>query len=169
MESEKGKGTAIRVYLPASGVALAGKSAPSKPPGEKPRVLVMDDEEIVREVAVEFLGHLGYEAVAVEAGEDALESYRAAKSSGRPFSIVIMDLTIPGRMGGKEAVRRLLELDPSARAVVSSGYSTDPVMADHRKHGFRGVIAKPYRIRELREVIEAVLEPASGREHAPVS
>jgi two-component system cell cycle sensor histidine kinase/response regulator CckA len=162
VESEKGKGTTFRIYLPASSAAATGKAAHPRPPQEKGRVLVMDDEAMVREVAVEFLVHLGYEAMAVEAGEDAMEAYRAAKSSGRPFAAVIMDLTIPGRMGGKEAVRRLLDFDPLARTIVSSGYSNDPVMADYRSHGFQGVIAKPYRIGELREVLETVLEQASA-------
>jgi len=161
VDSTLGKGTVFHLYLPVSKRAVAGRMKPAAET-EQRRVLVMDDEPMVREVAVEFLGCLGYEGEAVESGEAALAAYRSARESGRPYSAVIMDLTIPGGMGGKEAVLRLRDLDPGVRAIVSSGYSNDPVMADPGKFGFRGVIAKPYRIRELGEVIDQVLSGGDG-------
>lgn len=156
VDSEPGGGATFFLFLPVSRNAPRREAKPESGSGKR-RVLVMDDEGMVREVALEFLEHLGYEGTAVEAGEEAVAAYRDAREAGRPFSAVIMDLTIPGGMGGKEAVRRLHDLDPGVRAIVSSGYSNDPVMADPVRFGFRGVIAKPYRMRELREVIEGVL------------
>ena len=155
-DSEPGKGTTFFLYLPVSKGAVPRHAKPAEE-SRKRRVLVMDDEEMVREVALDFLGHLGYEGEAVVSGEEAVVAYRGAREAGRPYSAVIMDLTIPGGMGGKEAVLRLRDLDPHVRAIVSSGYSNDPVMSDPEKFGFRGVIAKPYRMRELGEVIDQVL------------
>ncbi len=117
----------------------------------------MDDEEVLRNVAVDLLATIGYEGTAVRDGAEALAAYRAAMEAGSPFDAVIMDLTVPGGMGGKEAVGKLLEIDPGAKAVVSSGYSNDPVMSDFRRYGFRGVIAKPYRLQELGEVLGSVV------------
>jgi len=119
-------------------------------------VLVMDDEPDILSLSHVVLKRLGYEAELARDGAEALRRYREAAEAGKPFSAVIMDLTIPGGMGGKEAIRRLLELDPQARAIVSSGYSNDPVMAEFRKHGFRGVVAKPYQIHELARVLREV-------------
>jgi PAS domain S-box-containing protein len=155
-DSEPGKGTTLFLYLPVSKGAVTRHAKPAEE-SRKRRVLVMDDEEMVRGVALDFLAHLGYEGEAVVSGEEAVVAYRGARDAGRPYSAVIMDLTIPGGMGGKEAVLRLRDLDPDVRAIVSSGYSNDPVMADPDKFGFRGVIAKPYRMRELGEVIDQVL------------
>jgi CheY-like chemotaxis protein len=165
VDSEPGVGTTFFLFLPVSRNAPRGEAKPESGPGKR-RVLVMDDEGMVREVALEFLGHLGFEGTAVEGGEEAVAAYRDAREAGRPFSAVIMDLTIPGGMGGKEAVRRLHDLDPGVRAIVSSGYSNDPVMADPARFGFRGVIAKPYRMRELREVLEGVLSGGGSPAHA---
>jgi PAS domain S-box-containing protein len=155
-DSGLGEGTTFFLYLPVSRSAVPSEAKAAEEIGKR-RVLVMDDEEMVREVALEFLGYLGYEGEAVGSGEEAVAAYRSAREAGRPYSAVIMDLTIPGGMGGRDAVLRLRDLDPGVRAIVSSGYSNDPVMADPGKFGFRGVIAKPYRIRELGEVIDQVL------------
>ena len=83
--------------------------------------------------------------------------YKKAKESGNPFDIVIMDLTVPGGMGGKEAIKRLLEIDPGVRAIVSSGYSNDPVMSNFKRYGFKGVVAKPYKMKDLAEVLRRVI------------
>jgi CheY-like chemotaxis protein len=122
------------------------------------KILVMDDEEIIREVAGEMLRHFGYEVEFAENGVEALEKYVNAMKSGISFDAVIMDLTIPGGMGGKEAVKKLIEIDPDVKAIVSSGYSSDPVITNFRQHGFAGIITKPYQVSELNEQIKNVLQ-----------
>jgi CheY-like chemotaxis protein len=112
---------------------------------------------MVRLVTGELLGALGYESAFARDGEEAIERYRIAKESGQPFDVVIMDLTIAGGMGGKDAIRKLLEYDPAAKAIVSSGYSNDPVMANFRAHGFRDVIVKPYKTIDLSRVLHALM------------
>jgi CheY-like chemotaxis protein len=117
----------------------------------------MDDEAIVRSVARQLLTALGHEVDLAERGETALEKYRAAREAGRPFDIVILDLTIRGGMGGAETVRRLLEIDPGVKAVVSSGYSDDAVTAAFREHGFSAFLKKPYRLEDLKAALAALL------------
>jgi CheY-like chemotaxis protein len=99
----------------------------------------------------------GYETEIANDGGEAIERYTAARSRGAPFDAIIMDLTIPNGMGGCEATRRLRELDPKVRAIASSGYSLDPVMANYREYGFCGVIPKPYRAEELNRVLKEVI------------
>jgi CheY-like chemotaxis protein len=118
----------------------------------------MDDEDIVCQVALSMLEHLGYEAEAFPDGESAVEAYRRSMEAGEPFDLVIMDLTVPGGLGGAEATRRILEIDPSARAIVSSGYSESPVMSSYRNYGFRGVMEKPYSLGRLKETVSSVLQ-----------
>ncbi len=162
-ESEPGKGTALHIYLPssASGAARGGRATGGIPDAAlvtgKGRVLVMDDEEMVRDVSREMLDLLGYEAECVADGKEAVEFFMKAKEEGRPFDAVILDLTVPGGMGGVETVERLLEIDPGVRAIVSSGYSRDPIMSDYKKYGFRSVMAKPYRVAEFSRVVKGVL------------
>jgi CheY-like chemotaxis protein len=114
----------------------------------------------VREVAGRILTMLGYEVESVDDGASAVAHYAAAVRDGRPFHTVIMDLTIPGGMGGKETVQKLREIDPAVRAIVSSGYSNDPIMAEYRSYGFCGVVSKPYSIKTLGETVKAVLAAA---------
>jgi CheY-like chemotaxis protein len=121
------------------------------------KVLVMDDEEMVREVLGGMLSRLGYEADFSTDGSQAIEKFVKAKETNQPFAAVILDLTIPGGMGGKEAIKELLKIDPQVKAIVSSGYSDDPIMADFQKYGFAGVIAKPYKVAELGKVLNKVL------------
>jgi two-component system cell cycle sensor histidine kinase/response regulator CckA len=122
------------------------------------KILIMDDEEIIREVAGEMLRHFGYEVEFAEDGTEALEKYACAMKSGISFDAVIMDLTIPRGMGGKETVIKLIEIDPNAKAIISSGYSSDPVMSNFREYGFAGVVMKPYQISELSEQVRNVLQ-----------
>ena len=158
VESEMGAGTTFHVYLPASDKKLPEKRVSEEKPiiGEG-RILVMDSEESIREVISEMLKSLGYEVESAFDGQEAIELYKKAGESGRPFNVVIMDLTVPGGMGGKEAVRELIKIDPGVKVIVSSGYSNDPIMAEYKKYGFSGVIAKPYRIKDLSEVLYNVV------------
>jgi len=117
----------------------------------------MDDEEVVRDIAGEMLKHLGYKVAFARDGAEAIEMYRKSRESGSLSDVVIMDLTVPGGMGGKEAIRKLLEIDPGVKAIVSSGYSNDPVMADFKNFGFVGVISKPYKVEELGEILYELL------------
>jgi PAS domain S-box-containing protein len=159
VESEPGVGTTFHLYLPASSQEIVANEAGEQPcpPGEG-RILVMDDEDIVRTVASDMLNSLGYEVEVAGDGAEAIALFSKARASGKGFDAVIMDLTVPGGMGGKEAVKRLIEIDPAAKAIVSSGYSNDPVMADYGKYGFAGVIAKPYTMSNLRDAVGRALK-----------
>ena len=126
------------------------------------RVLVLDDEAEVRDVCRGLLESLGFRYAGAETGEDALRAYAAAVAAGDPFDVVIMDLTVPGAMGGKEAVRRLLAEDPRARVIGASGYSRDPVLANHRQYGFIAALRKPFDREALRAVLGAVMDAAPG-------
>ena len=117
----------------------------------------MDDEEMVRDAAATILRELGYEVQFAENGVEAIDKYAREMASNRPFDAVIMDLTIPAGMGGREAVKRLLEIDPGARVIVSSGYSNDEIMSDFARFGFSAVIAKPYRITDLGRTVKDVI------------
>ncbi len=117
----------------------------------------MDDEPEVRETAGAILTKLGYDCSYSANGQEALSLYQRAQAEGKPFILVIMDITVPGGMGGKEAMQKLLKIDPLAKGIVSSGYSNDPVMADHTRYGFSGVIAKPYSISQLDGLLRRVL------------
>jgi CheY-like chemotaxis protein len=168
VSSEPGKGTVFTVRAPASGVpASVGDVQPSRPPQrrEEPahkgtgRILVMDDDEIVRKACARMLSALGYECVLAPDGERALEEYKKASAAGKPFGAVIMDLTIPGGMGGEEAVLELRRLDPGARAIVSSGYADDPIAGEYREHGFDAALSKPYKLEELSRVLKDLAGP----------
>ena len=167
VDSEVGVGTTFTIYLPASktrAVKVAPKEAPRviKPVKDGGRVLVMDDEELVRNVACRILSSAGYETSQVKDGDEAIDAYLEAKLAERPFDLVIMDLTIPGGMGGKETVQGLLEIDPQAKVIVSSGYSHDPIMADFEKYGFCGVISKPYDMNALEVAVDIALSKKDG-------
>ncbi len=156
--SEPGRGSTFEVFLPASrSRAEAEQSAGIKAAGKRGRVLIMDDEAVVRDVASELVRELGHEAVCAEHGAAALEAYRKARDAGRPFDVVILDLTIRGGMGGLEAVRGLRAIDPAVRAVMSSGYSDDAVSSDFLQQGFNAVLKKPYDIDALRAVLNELL------------
>ena len=117
----------------------------------------MDDEAPICELAAELLSREGFFVATAADGDAALRAYSEAKDSGQPFDVVILDLTVRGGMGGRETVRRLLEIDPAARAIVSSGYSQDPMMSRYRDYGFCGVVSKPYSVSELRHEIEQAI------------
>jgi PAS domain S-box-containing protein len=158
VESEFGKGATFIIYLPAS------DAEPEKEIQRKEedltgqgRILIMDDEEFVRDAVASLLEYLGYETETVGEGKSALKKYREALENGQRFDAVIMDLTVPGGMGGKDAVLELKKIDPDAKTIVSSGYHTDPILANHREYGFDGVVPKPYQLEELGLVVKKVL------------
>ena len=159
VESEAGTGTTFTVYLPASESSLLIEKKESEyfPAGKKGRILIMDDEEILRNFVVRMLKKAGYEVSAASDGVEAFELYEQAEKSGEAFDVVIMDLTIPGGAGGKETIQRLLEIYPDSKAIVSSGYSDDPIMANYKDYGFKAVVEKPYSINELTRTIEDVI------------
>ena len=118
------------------------------------KILVMDDEEMVGEIACQMLDYLGFDAVHVLDGKAAIEEFLTQKNKGEPFSAVIMDLTIPGGMGGKEAVYEILAIDTDAQVFVSSGYSTDPAMVNFGEYGFTGVIVKPFDLAAIQKTLD---------------
>jgi two-component system, cell cycle sensor histidine kinase and response regulator CckA len=157
VDSAPGKGSVFTFMLPRGSEVTSPPIAFSKPvsasakAGE--RVLIMDDEALILDLARQLLEHLGYVVTPCTNGERAIELYREARAAGIPFFAAIMDLTVPGAMGGEEASRLILEGDPAARLIVSSGYSNDPVMADFRKYGFYAAITKPYKGQDLAQVL----------------
>ncbi|MGD9331756.1 MAG: PAS domain S-box protein, partial [Desulfobacterales bacterium] len=165
-ESLPGKGSTFYFYLQAS------EQKPS--PGDKTvsnastgqgKLLIMDDEEMILQVASGMLERLGYETHCTQTGQEAIDLYRQAYEQGAPFDAVIMDLTVPGHMGGKEAIQHLKAFDPRVKAIVSSGYSNDPVMAHYRDYDFCGIIAKPFSLEDLSTVVHEVL--ANGAQRVP--
>jgi PAS domain S-box-containing protein len=162
VRSKLGAGTTFTIYLPASERPIPiTKEDMEIPPIAKGKVLVMDDEEILREFTCRILTRIGYEVETARDGTEAIEMYKRAKESGKPFDVILLDLTIPGGMGGKEAMRKLLEIDPHIKAIVSSGYSNDPIMAKYREFGFKYVVSKPYTLNELSKALHNVLTRSS--------
>jgi PAS domain S-box-containing protein len=164
VEAPPHEGARFKVVLPASRSACT-----AEPVGEAPgppetsvlsgRLLVMDDEEMIRKLAGSMLGQLGFETEFAGTGEAAIAAYEAALQAGRRFDAVILDLTVRGGMGGKEAIRHLRALDPDVKAIVSSGYANDPGVTHFSEFGFCGVVAKPYRIAEIRQKLKSILGP----------
>jgi two-component system cell cycle sensor histidine kinase/response regulator CckA len=165
VESVPGEGTTVSLYLPASTECIPRVVEAERETARNGicKVLVMDDEDLVREMEIGMLEHLGCEARGARDGSEAIGMYRDAAVVGTPYDLVVMDLTVPGKMGGKEACAGLLGMYPDARVIVCSGYSSDPVMSDPSAHGFRGMLGKPFRMEELKRVLERVLAFPSGR------
>ena len=160
VSSEVGEGTEFIILLPAvpeSAKISEGTGDNAFPGARGLRIMVMDDEEVVRDVAQSMLEHLGYTVETIPDGKKAVERYIDAHKHSNPFDLIIMDLTIPGGMGGAEAMKEILKFDPDAKAIVSSGYSESPVMSNYSAFGFSGVMAKPYTIQKLRETLLQVL------------
>lgn len=163
VDSVPDQGTTFTIYLPA--LAAAPVAAPANQPGQltnapgqaKCRVLVMEDDPAIRALLADILDLLGYEVKISSEGEEALRLYAEAETEGKPFAVVIMDLTIPGGMGGREAVQLLKENYPEARAIVSSGYANDQALAEYQEIGFDALISKPYRVKDLAAILEKVL------------
>ncbi len=178
VESELGKGTTFHIYLPATDKmpehpdtevqeqiqAQTEQTAPIASSGAEKnkvvsggKVLVMDDDMLIRMLAGEILNLYGYEVDFASEGGEALEIYKQAKEEGEPFDVLLMDLTIRGGMGGKETIKRLLEYDPGVRAIVSSGYTTDPIMRNYKEYGFSGMMIKPYSKADLLDTLKLVM------------
>lgn len=161
VDSIIGKGTNFTIFIPACKDAFCSEQEVTMGiQAGHGRILIMDDEPLIRDVASAILKALGYEVGVAADGKEAIEIYVKAQKDGQPFNLVIMDLTIPGGMGGKEAVGKLLEIAPDAKVIVSSGYSMDPIMADYKKYGFSGVVVKPYNANEMSEMITKIMGEA---------
>jgi CheY-like chemotaxis protein len=150
-------GTTVLLHLPASRQMELSKPLQASDVTGKGKILIMDDEEDIRVVSAMILESFGYEVEVVQDGAQVIEKYLKARGEGKPFDLLIMDLTIPNGLGGKDAIKRLREIDPAVRAIVSSGYSYDPVMGNYREFGFKGVVPKPYEAEELGRTVQEVL------------
>ncbi len=162
VDSNLNKGTIFTIHLPAAeekedtGPHEISETSPV-PPVSSARILVMDDEDVVRDVIGAMLKRMGYEVAFAADGQEAVIKYRASYENGKSYDLVITDLTIPGGMGGLEAGQKILKTDPQAKIIVSSGYATDPVMANYKEYGFKGIVVKPYSFADLQKVIRQVL------------
>lgn len=123
---------------------------------KKKKILVMDDEDMVGEIACQMIEYLGFNALRVADGADAVNEYKKHQDNGDAFLAVIMDLSIPGGMGGEEAVVKILQLDHEAKVFVSSGYSTDPIMVNYQEYGFSGGIAKPFDLAAMQNILTSI-------------
>lgn len=161
IESKTGEGTCVIIYLKANEVTRRIKPKKIekviKLKNKFGKILVLDDEEVIRDVAVLLLAHIGYSSEVVDDGVKAIEVYRKALVSDQPFTAVILDLTVPGCMGGKETIVELLKIDPNLKAIVSSGYSNSPVVSCCEDYGFKGFLNKPYSRQELEEILSKIL------------
>jgi len=157
VQTVEGEGTSFTVYLPVSSATTNINVVEDTLLLGEGKVLLMDDEEGVRQTAGEMLTFLGYDVEFARDGDEAIRLYKAAFGSVRPFRVVITDLTIRGGMGGKRTVRELIKFDPDVKVVVSSGYSNDVLLSDYKNYGFCSVIAKPYKLQEIGEVLSMVI------------
>ena len=152
---EDGYTEVARLPGPSAPISRAGRRSSHRP--DRGRILVMDDETILLDFVTAALRRFGHEAVGVLDGRLAIDRYREAYSAGRPFHAVILDLSVPGGLGGKEAVYELRRIDPDVKAIVASGNCHDDVVLEYEKHGFISAVSKPFNIRELLTVVCAAL------------
>ncbi|MCK9296942.1 MAG: ATP-binding protein [Desulfobulbaceae bacterium] len=166
--SQPNIGTTVSMYLPASDRQIVSLETRAElTPMANNKILVMDDEEMLRDVTRDILEMVGYRVETACNGEEAIELYAQAQLAGAPFGAVILDLTIKGGMGGRETIKRLQEIDPDIRAIVVSGYSHDPVMANFKEYGFFDALQKPYRLEDLERSLHAVAQ-ACGKHFSRV-
>jgi PAS domain S-box-containing protein len=162
-ESEVQIGTTFHIYLPASFSEIKKiEQVVEDVPYISGRILVLDDEKLLRDSLRVALTSLGNKVRTTSNGTEAIKLYKKAMKSGQPFDVVILDLTIPGGMGGKETVKKLLEIDPKVKAIVTSGYSNDLVLSEYKEYGFVGEVSKPYQMNELQETLQSLLKEKSG-------
>ncbi len=158
VESVVGRGSTFQVYLPVSSEFVVQRPAPEKVHAVgSGRVLIMDDEKEIRNVAGEIIKELGFKVDYARDGSEAIELYRRFMAAGKTFDAVIMDLTIPDGMGGAEAIKNIIRIDPDVKAIVSSGYSNNSIMSDFSSYGFKGVLKKPYNVQKLSAILGEVL------------
>ena len=159
VESETGKGTVFSIYLVATTNQISDPPVKETGPTaqERGKIMIMDDDTMVRDIAKAMLTRLGCEVELAAEGEEAIAIYKKNLSAGTPADLIIMDLTIPGGMGGEDAVKQILAINPGAKILVSSGYSNDPIMANYKDYGFCGAIVKPYQMQELNKILQKVL------------
>lgn len=161
VHSEVGKGTTFTVYLPSSySTVESARQIINKGRG---RILVMDDEQSIRRMVDDALTQFGYEVTGVENGQAAIDVFSEAIAKGNSFDAILLDLTIPGGMGGKETIQELRKLDPHVKAIVTSGYSDDPIMSDFRAYGFENILVKPYKIVDLAKTLESICAQPTGK------
>jgi CheY-like chemotaxis protein len=167
VRSELGRGTMIQVHFPGARVTerREAKVHVGSGGGGRPRVLVMDDEASIRTLTANMLEFLGYDAEVVDSGSVAIERFKRALGAGHPFDAVLLDLVVPGDLGGKEAIEHLAGLDPTVRAVLISGYAQDSAMSAYREYGFAAAMTKPYTLQELQATLETVITTSAWRVH----
>jgi len=155
VESKLGVGTTFHIYLPSCPEINKTKElkVQEKLITGEGKILVMDDDEAIRELTCAILNQIGYDVITAKDGAEAIELYKKAKESGYPINTVILDLTVSGGMGGREAIQKIMEIDPEVKAIASSGYSVDPIMSDFRKYGFINTLRKPYGVKEICDVL----------------
>ncbi|RMH36868.1 MAG: PAS domain S-box protein [Nitrospirae bacterium] len=168
VRSQLGVGTTFSLYIPA---ATTPPERPSEIPPSLPqrsgRILVMDDEYSIRTMMQDALAQLGYDVTCVQHGQEAITVYTQAKREGRPFTAVILDLTVPGAMGGKDAIQHLRAVDPQVKAIVTSGYADHDVVEQYRHYGFDAVLVKPYQVTELYRILDVLLASESPQQRSP--
>ena len=158
VKSEWGAGTTFHIYLPASSKQVEAKGTVAEESTIiTGKILIMDDEPEIRKMVSKTLTLGGSEVKVASDGEEAIEIYKKTMDSGKPFDVVILDLTIPGGMGGEKAIKKLLEIDPNTKAIVSSGYADDPIISNFWEYGFKDKISKPYKPEELKKVLNNVM------------
>jgi len=162
VDSKPGEGTTFSIYIPVLNKEPLKKKEEILKSFEtkkvnRGRILIMDDEAMIRNLLSEMLRYSGFEVVQSKDGDEAIQLYKTAMEEGHAFDAVVMDLTVPGGMGGKEAVEMINKIDSNARVIVSSGYSNDPIMANYKKYGFSGVIEKPYKVDQLISILQTIL------------
>lgn len=168
VKSVPGKGTCFYVYLPASDgdIDLEEHVSDPLPIAGTGRILIMDDEEDITEAAASLLELLGYEVECTSGGAETIKKYKAAQDGGNHFDAVIVDLTVPGGMGGKVTAEKLLELNPDAKIILSTGHGNDPVLANYRQYGFKGFVRKPYTAVEIGRAVHNVLVRGGKKDNA---
>jgi CheY-like chemotaxis protein len=162
-DSRQNEGSVFTVWLPADGKSALPPCTTEAPSTvRKGRVLVMDDEEMVRDSVGEMLETLGQDVEFSSGGAAAIEAYREAQAAGTPFSVVILDATVKGGMGGEDVIKKLREIDPDVVAVISSGYSDNALIANYNGHGFKAFLPKPYTLENLQAVLGSVMNPSTS-------